>query len=471
VGAEAIAGADLSILILSTARHELMLFAALGLAIGGIDDLALDLLFLLRKVWRRFAVYSRFQPATTLTLTPAEVPGILAIFVPAWQEADVIGAMLRSTLRKWMQDNYRIFVGVYPNDSATIRAVADVAATDSRVILAMTDRPGPTTKAHCLNTLWAAMLREEAARGIRFKAMVLHDAEDVVHPDALNILDRMTDRFDLVQLPVLPLTAQHSRWIAGHYCDEFAESHAKSMAVREALGAAVPSAGVGCAFSRSALMTLAARHEGKPFDPESLTEDYEIGLRIVEMGGRSIFVRIFDGAGQLVCTREHFPDNLRDAVRQKARWTLGIALSGWDRMGWHGGFAERWMRLRDRRAALAALVLLAAYLSLLLIAVTWLLEWWSGQTLPTIPPFLQILLWCNAFLMVWRMGMRATFVGLAYGWGQALLSIPRTVIANAVAILAARRAMGLYIKLLRGRPLVWDKTQHRFPNEPEELVS
>jgi adsorption protein B len=33
----------------------------------------------------------------------------------------------------------------------------------------------------------------------------------------------MIDRFDLVQLPVLPLVNPQSRWVSGHYCDEFAE--------------------------------------------------------------------------------------------------------------------------------------------------------------------------------------------------------------------------------------------------------
>jgi adsorption protein B len=314
------------------------------------------------------------------------------------------------------------------------------------------------------------MLREEETSGLLFKTVVLHDAEDVVHPDSLRVLDRMMDRFDLVQLPVLPLVTQHSRWVAGHYCDEFAESHGKSMAVREALGAAVPSAGVGCAFSRSALMTLAMRQQGRPFDSVSLTEDYEIGLRIVEMGGRGVFVRMHDGTGELVCTREHFPETFQDAIRQKARWTIGISLTGWDRLGWHGGFAERWMRLRDRRAALAALVLVAAYVSLLLWGCILIVEQMSGRSPSPISPLLKGLLWFNAGLMSWRVLMRAIFVGRAYGWRQALLSIPRTVIANVIAILAARRAVDLYIRLLRGRPLVWDKTHHRFPASETEQV-
>ena len=42
----------------------------------------------------------------------------------------------------------------------------------------------------------------------------------------------------------------------------------------------------------------------------------------------------------------------------------GIALSGWDRLGWSGGPAERWMRLRDRQSPLAAILIGAGYLAL-----------------------------------------------------------------------------------------------------------
>lgn len=440
-----------------------MLFAAAGLALGGIDDLVVDLLFLCRWAWRLLTVYSRHRPMTTDSLPCAQVPGPLAIFVPAWREADVIGPMLRSTLRKWWAGDYRIFVGAYPNDPETAEAVGAIAMKDHRVQLVITPNDGPTTKADCLNALWRAMLVEEARAGAPFKAVVLHDAEDVVHPDALRLLDRMADRFDLVQLPVLPFPSQQSKWVSGHYLDEFAESHGKMLAVREAVGAAVPSAGVGCAFSRRSLAALAGEQDGKPFDPSSLTEDYEVGLRIVERGGSSVFVRMNDAEGKPVCTREHFPETLEAAVKQKARWTVGIALSGWDRLGWHGGLAERWMRLRDRRSALAALVLFAAYLGLLLEGALLVVEQATGRSAPPLSPALTALLWLNGALMLWRMAIRAVFVHRAYGWEQTLRSIPRTVIANMIAILAARRAIAIYIRLMRGRPLVWDNTQHRFP--------
>src|SRR3546814_9819315 len=82
----------------------------------------------------------------------------------------------------------------------------------------------------------------------------------------------------------------------------------------------MPSAGVACASERQILERLVNPATGGPFDPESLTEDYEVGLRIGNMGGRGIFVRMRDRDGQLVATKEYFPDNLKGAVRPKARW-------------------------------------------------------------------------------------------------------------------------------------------------------
>ena len=82
------------------------------------------------------------------------------------------------------------------------------------------------------------------------------------------------------------------------------------------------------------------------------------GLRLHGLGRRAAFVRLPAGRGRpAIATRAYFPATLDAAVAQKARWMTGIALAGWDRLGWSGGLAERWMRLRDRQSLLAALVL------------------------------------------------------------------------------------------------------------------
>lgn len=437
--------------------REAALFAATGFLILGLSDLAVDLLWL-RQCARRLRA-----PGPEIA-APAR-PGRLAIFVPAWDEAAVIGDMLGGAVSAWGGGDWRIYVGTYPNDPATAAAASAAAAAEPRVRIVTGDAPGPTTKADCLNRLWRALLDDEAMEGRRAKAVVLHDAEDVVHPAELALFDALVERFELVQLPVLPLIHPHSRWLGGHYADEFAESHGKEMVVRGALGAGLPSAGVGCAFSREALGRLAAARGGLPFDADSLTEDYELGLRIAEAGGRCAFVRTARGGG-LVATREYFPGTLAAAVRQKARWMTGIALSGWDRLGWSGGGAERWMRLRDRQSLLAALLLCAGYLALAL----WLaLKAWQGAGGAgpgPLPAALSLLVTVNLGLLGWRLAVRAGFTAAAYGWREGLRSAPRMAIGNVVLVLAAAAALSRYRALRGGGRPRWDKTAHIFPILP-----
>jgi adsorption protein B len=370
--------------------------------------------------------------------------------------------MLKATLQRLDYDDYRIFVGHYRNDPATAAAIASVA--DPRVESVEVAEDGPTTKADCLNHLYDALIAWETAHDREVKAVVLHDAEDVVHRFELRIFDALIGRAAVIQLPVLPLPDRHSRWISGHYCDEFAEAHIKELVVREAIGAAIPLAGVGCAIERRALSRLAALQDGRPFAGSSMTEDYEVGLRLGALGLKTMFVRIPTQPGEraIVATRGHFPATLGTAVRQKARWLGGIALSGWDRLGWSGGLGERWMRMRDRRGPLAALLLLAAYGAALLWSQLWLAEALGAPIKARLSPGLVMLLTINGWLLAWRVLMRAAFTTAAYGLGEGFLSIPRLVVGNVIAMLAAARAVSLH---LGGGAKRWDKTRHIFPAE------
>ncbi|MBK5264350.1 MAG: glycosyl transferase family protein [Alphaproteobacteria bacterium] len=451
--------------IFGSVQNELIFFAAVGFLIGSLDDLLVDIFWLARSLWKRVFIYTRHEAMTMATLPVARNTGPVAVFVPAWDEANVIGHMLRHCLKSWGNADFRIFVGCYSNDRATIMAVAAVAEQDERISMVIGANAGPTTKGDCLNAIWTAMLRQESVQGKSFKAVVLHDAEDVVHPGEIRLFDTMIDRFDLVQLPVLPLVNPHSRWVSGHYCDEFAEAHGKYLVVREAIGAAMPSAGVGCAFARAAIASIADQQDGLPFDPGCLTEDYELGLRIGALGGRGVFIHMADEAGGLVCTREYFPDTLDAAVRQKARWMTGIALAGWDRLGWHGSLAERWMRLRDRRAPLAAIILCCAYVSILLYGVIDIAHLMTGTNIAPLRPSLEILLTINAVLLLWRLAIRCAFVTRYYGWREGARSVPRAFLANIIAIMAARQAVFHYLRINSGHAPVWDKTAHHFPTE------
>jgi adsorption protein B len=135
------------------AARELALFAAAGFLIGGLDDLGIDLIWLARSAWRRATVYSRHPRATAATLPPPK-PGRLAIFVPAWREDAVIGQMIARAKATLRQRDWVLYVGCYPNDSATVAAVNAATQGDGRIRLVVGDAAGPTTKAGCLNWLW-----------------------------------------------------------------------------------------------------------------------------------------------------------------------------------------------------------------------------------------------------------------------------------------------------------------------------
>jgi adsorption protein B len=441
------------------AGYELLLFAGLFFLIGSMDDIAVDLVWL----WLKLTGKAETQTVDRDALRSQKLSGRAVVMIPAWQEEAVIGATVAHALEAWPQEDLCIYVGCYRNDPATAEAVIKAAGCNPRLRLVIHGRDGPSSKADCLNRIYAALSEDERRSGVRARVLLLHDAEDMVDPAALALLDQALGQADFVQLPVLPQTQPDSRWIAGHYCDEFAESHGKAMIVRETLGAGLPAAGVGCAFSRDALERIAARsgRPDAPFARDSLTEDYELGLKIGAFGGKSRFLRMRGQDGRLVATRAYFPGTLNEAVRQKTRWIHGIAFQGWDRLGWDGPLIERWMRLRDRRGPLAGLVLTAAYLFFIVTTLLWLTSLLGWVDMPKPGVALQLILLVNVVSFLWRAAWRFAFTTREYGVVEGLIAILRIPFANVITIIAGRRALAAYLRSLKGHAPVWDKTEHR----------
>jgi len=324
--------------------------------------------------------------------------------------------------------------------------------------------------------------------GERFAMVVFHDAEDLVDPAGLGLLDVAIARGTaFAQLPVEPIVQRANgfqrRHLGSHYCEEFDESHGKAMVVRDALGAALPAAGVGCAFARASLELLCERaderranaHEGDtetrpmPFDADSLTEDYELGLAVAECGGACRFVRARGEDGRLIATRALFPARLETVVRQKTRWIHGIALQGWDRVAWTRSPLEIWMRGRDRRGPLTALVLSLGYVLLVLTAVLWGARAAGLAPLLAVSPLIEALLVANLAAFAWRAAWRLAFTASVHGLSEGLRAVLRIPLANRVAILAGRRAVTAYAKTLAGRAIEWDKTPHESRSMNEGL--
>lgn len=210
---------------LALLQHELLLFAGVFFLIGALDDLAVDGVWL----WLRAKGQALTPQRSRAALQLRSLSRPIAVMIPAWQEAAVIGQTIRHLLDTWPQPAMRLYVGCYRNDPDTLGAGIAAARGDPRLRLVILDRAGPTTKADCLNRLYAALALDEERSGQRFAGVVFHDAEDMVDPGALGLLDEcLAQGADFVQLPVEPLVPRHRGWLArhigSHYCEEFADA-------------------------------------------------------------------------------------------------------------------------------------------------------------------------------------------------------------------------------------------------------
>ena len=360
---------------------------------SGLDDLFIDLWYAGIKLLRR----------DSWKLSPERLNRIperrMALFVPCWHEHEVIEGMIEHNIAAIDYRNYDIFLGLYPNDPRTLERAALLEERYLQVKQSVCPWDGPTNKADCLNWIYQRMKRAEEESGNRYEVIVQHDAEDLVHPKAFKLINRMIHRYDMVQIPVFPLEMPFRHFTHGTYCDEFAEFQVKDLFIRQVLGGFVPSTGVGTAFRREALEEIAGHFGHQIFNVSTLTEDYEIGLKFKLQGMRQILVRkavpvngnghkngngrkngngYKNGNGhkngrangrangkrptnqEFVATREYFPTTFRGAVRQKSRWVMGVSLQTWAQHGWRVPWRQVYWFWRDRKGLLGNLVTMAA---------------------------------------------------------------------------------------------------------------
>jgi adsorption protein B len=108
-------------------------------------------------------------------------------------------------------------------------------------------------------------------------------------------------------------------------------------------------------------------------------------------------------------------------------------------------------------------LLFAGYLAFALWLLLAPLRLMAGVEAAPFPPLLAGLVQVNIALLAWRMAVRATFTAQAYGWREGLRAVPRAVVANAIAVLAAAAALSRYRRLRRTGRTAWGKTAHIFP--------
>lgn len=446
--------------------QSLLVPLALWILISGLDDLFVDCICLCSWLARKSFDTAADREAQWRQVLAAPLNRI-AILVPCWKEQDVIQQMVEQNIARIQYPSYHFFLGVYPNDGPTLAAARSLETRFFNVHVALCQHPGPTSKADCLNWIYRRILEWERQRGEKFQILVIHDAEDVIDEQSLHWINYYAEIYDMVQMPVLPLPTPLGMWVHGVYCDEFAEFQTKDMPGRQILGGFLPSSGVGTGYSRRALERLAAM-QGHIFDPTCFTEDYDIGLTLHQIRLRQTFVPLRRAGSRFVATREYFPQTLKAAIRQRTRWILGIALQSWQKHGWRGNVATLYWLWRDRKGLVGNPVSFLTTLLFAYGALKWVFrrsnpEWWGLQW-PSFSPVTVWLLGLTASFQLVHLSVRMWCSAGVYGWRFALGVPLRAVLSNYINCRATMSALGRYFYArVRGKPLAWLKTQHRYP--------
>ncbi len=484
-------------MILGQVFGWLLAFVATIFLLSGLDDLFLDLIYYTRKIVSHKRMTKAPYAAISLEQLNTRERKRIALMVPCWREAEVIGAAIAHNLEIIDYDNYEVFVGTYPNDQLTIDAVAEAASRFPRVHCVVGANPGPTNKADNLNQVYMAILQYQESSGNLFDVIVMHDAEDVIHPMAFKLYNYLMPEAGMVQIPIFPLEVPLFNFTHWVYNDEFAEYHVKDVVSRGLISGIVPSAGVGTAFSRDALQKLNDIYAGEVFSTNSLTEDYAISVKIRKHNLRPVFVqqfvpRIVDRrkyfglfgpwveatVPEWIATRSFFPTVYRNAVRQRSRWILGIVFQEWTNTGWPGTLAMKYCLYRDRKALFANFVTMLGYMVFIytIIFAVWTQYWPDSLQMMSLMEYrtwLSFVLVADLFLMLFRMSQKVTTNYRLYGFLPAMLSVTRTPYANIISSHAMFIAMQQFFKGRKtGIQLSWEKTTNRFPTmvTPERVV-
>jgi bacteriophage N4 adsorption protein B len=443
------------------ALNTISFLALMGCLLFAIDDLFIDgvaTLFQLKP--------QKLSDADLISIHQTSQKRI-GIMIANWHEEDVIDRMILGNLGGIDYQNYVFFLGVYPNDRPTLDKALLLQKRFSNVFVVVNSKNGPTSKGQMLNQIVTHIKGLEQSTETFFDLILMQDSEDVLHPLSLKILNWGAKDYDFIQMPVFSFNLPIKHWTGSTYIDEFSEVHTKDLLVREFLGCAIPSAGVGTAFSRKMIDQVCRENSGAFFAEDVLVEDYFLGTQTKKLNLKSRFLCCYrdktaSKPRDFIATREYFPNQISTAIRQKTRWTLGIAVQGLLRLGWSGSVVDRYFLMRDRRGPFNALVMILCTLSLIGYALCELLKI-DVSTLTQNPIFI-LGTKLTLISMIIRLVQRSRCVLLVNGWKPALTVALRWPLANWINTLAAAMAVKKHIESVRaGVQPKWDKTAHILP--------
>lgn len=463
----------------------------------GVDDFIWDIVTLFRR-----RGYNKQQ--LDLHQLDSCPPKLLAVAVAAWHEDNVLGAVIENVIESvhYPKSMYHIFLGVYPNDGATIDVARGLAKKYINVHVVVNELPGPTSKAQNINYVIRHIKQYELMHQWQFASLTIHDSEDVVHPYELKVTNFLLEKHAAMQFPVFPIVKKPTLGnffksiTTGTYADEFAENHFTTMVGRYASGAFVPSAGTGFALSRE---TIESFGDEDVLPRDSLTEDYRLSLTLFERGIQMYYVlervpRINQNnklKWDFIATRSLFPNTFKTAVKQKTRWILGITMQSFK---FRDIFKTKGIRLvgrysmyKDLKARVGNLLTMVGYPVLIYFFVSLFVPMIAIYPAHSVSWYLSIVVTC---MMVERQIFRGVAIGKVYGMRSVFFAclfpplLPiRLVWGNIINLVSALRAYKQSLfgnqtpakkekkqekkikqekKVVAPKKLDWAKTDHQF---------
>ncbi len=444
----------------------ILLFFALTILISGcvtifcIDDLFIDFI----------ALFKNLKP---IKISKKDLQGLhglsqkkIAIMIANWHEEEILERMIAGNAQSIDYTNYEFFLGVYPNDQATLEVALKIKQSYQNVNVIINSEDGPTSKGQMLNQIVNFIRQKEIETRAIYDVLMLHDSEDIIHPLSLKLINSKMIENDFVQIPVFSLPTSVFELTRCTYIDEFTESHTKDMLVRSYFKAGVPSAGVGTAMSRLFVAEMLSLQNNQLMKEDTLTEDYHLGIMAHRLGYRSEFVSYYTHINNQIdhiATREYFPSRIETSVRQKTRWTLGISLQGYDNLKWGKTLSENYFLWRDRRGLINSPLLIVNYfLFVCLVSFYFVNKTWPNFVLQS--DSIQALFVFNFFCMCTKIIQRLRLVGALNGYRFTLLIPVRWLLANYINSMASIHAFRTYRSSQRkGIKPKWVKTVHELP--------
>ncbi|WP_019959913.1 glycosyltransferase [Woodsholea maritima] len=228
---------------------------------------------------------------------------ILALYQEANSVEDLIGALKKLD---YPDDKVEILLAIEQDDVETLSRAALAILKDKRFRLIPIPLIGPRTKPKALNFAYLQ------SRG---DIIAVYDAEDAPHPQQIRhaaAAFAQNPKLGCVQAPLGWYNA-HENWLTRQFTMEYAAHFHVILPYFSRLGWALPLGGTSNFFRRQALDEVCA------WDPFNVTEDADLGFRLVKAGWQLDMI----APGTL----EEAPLTLEAWLKQRSRWLKGHALT------------------------------------------------------------------------------------------------------------------------------------------------